>query len=74
MPAPVTGERLTAREQQVLTDMADGLTADQIATKLHLAESTIRTYLAAIRIKLGARNRPHAVHLGHTTGYLGGSR
>lgn len=67
----IPADGLTRREQQVLQRMADGLTAEQIATELRLTPRTVRTYSQMLKLKLGARNACHAVNLGHLTGYLG---
>lgn len=65
---------LTAREIEVLHHLADGLTADQIATRLERSSSTVRQHIETLRTKLGARNATHAVHLGHAAGYLKGGK
>jgi len=50
-------EPLTAREEQVLITVARGLTNAEIATDLHISLSTVKTHLASLMGKLGARNR-----------------
>ena len=65
-----TGKRLTQREIRVLDGMARGLTDAQISREVEVKPSTIHTYRARIRLKLGAVNAPHAVALGFTKGYL----
>ena len=49
-------EDLSEREREVLVAVADGLSAKQIAERLHVAEATVRTHQAALRRKLGAAN------------------
>lgn len=61
---------LTAREIEVLRYVAQGLTADEIATRIKRSTATVRNHLESLRAKLGARNACHAVMLGHTAGYL----
>jgi two-component system, NarL family, nitrate/nitrite response regulator NarL len=60
-PAPSapgsTGARLTAREQQIVTLVGDGLSNLEIAEQLALTESTIKHYMTRILQKLGLRNR-----------------
>jgi DNA-binding CsgD family transcriptional regulator len=54
-------ERLTARERQVLTAIADGCTNRQIASVLGVAPSTVRTHVEHVLEKLGAASRAEAV-------------
>jgi DNA-binding CsgD family transcriptional regulator len=57
---PVGGEP-TARQRQVITLLALGLTDDQMAQRLMLSPDTVRTHLRnAMRITR-AYNRPHLV-------------
>jgi len=56
-PPPQPIEPLTAREEQVLITVARGLTNAEIATDLHISLSTVKTHLASLMGKLGARNR-----------------
>ncbi|MER5763870.1 response regulator transcription factor [Streptomyces sp. NPDC002082] len=48
---------VTAREEQVLLAVARGLTNTEIADVLHISLSTVKTHLASLMAKLGARNR-----------------
>ncbi len=48
---------LSHRERQVLALVRNGLTNAQIAKRLFLAESTIKSHLASIFTKLGVRSR-----------------
>lgn len=48
---------VTAREEQVLVAVARGLTNTEIADALHISLSTVKTHLASLMAKLGARNR-----------------
>jgi DNA-binding NarL/FixJ family response regulator len=52
---------LTAREQQVLHLLADGLSNYELATVLKLSEHTIKNHLFRIYDKLGVSNRMEAV-------------
>jgi DNA-binding NarL/FixJ family response regulator len=59
----VSGEstRLSEREHDVLVLLADGLSAGEIAPRLHLSESTVKSHVARIYQKLGASNRAQAL-------------
>jgi DNA-binding NarL/FixJ family response regulator len=56
-PAAQPIEPLTAREEEVLLTVARGLTNAEIADELHISLSTVKTHLASLMGKLGARNR-----------------
>jgi DNA-binding NarL/FixJ family response regulator len=48
---------LTQREQDVVREVARGLTNTEIAAALFLSLSTVKTHLASVQQKIGARNR-----------------
>ncbi|KAA1417069.1 response regulator transcription factor [Nocardioides humilatus] len=50
-------EPLTEREEEVLLTVARGRTNSEIADELHITLSTVKTHVAALMNKLGARNR-----------------
>jgi DNA-binding CsgD family transcriptional regulator len=54
---------LSQRERQILTLLAQGYTAVEMATWLFLAPRTVEYYLQSAYAKLGAKNGPHAVAL-----------
>ena len=64
-------EELTWREQEVLALLAQRLTNREIATRLHLAESTVKEYVSRILSKLYVKNRRQAVERGKELGLLG---
>jgi len=55
-----TLERLTPRQTEVLVLLARGYHNKQIASRLFLSESTVRTYIEAIYRKTGAKSRVEA--------------
>ncbi|MEV0455488.1 response regulator transcription factor [Catellatospora methionotrophica] len=61
---------LTEREREVLASAADGATIADLATRLHLSESTVRNYLSAAIGKTGTRNRMEALQTARTQGWL----
>ncbi len=56
-------ESLTAREQEVLALIAQGLPNKEIAERLVITERTVKFHVSAIMGKLGATNRTEAVAL-----------
>ncbi|WP_322511790.1 response regulator transcription factor, partial [Chloroflexus sp.] len=68
-------EPLTDREQRVLALIAQGLTDQEIADRLAWGIGVIKREAQSIFIKLGARNRAHAVARGYDLGLIakGGS-
>ena len=61
-------EPLTSREEQVLLPVAQGRTNSEIASDLHISPSTVKTHLASLMRKLGARNRVELAMWAHETG------
>jgi DNA-binding NarL/FixJ family response regulator len=53
--------RLTPRESEVLVLLRDGLSVAQVARRLFMSESTVKTHIARIYDKLGANNRAQAL-------------
>lgn len=65
-----TAPVLTARQQQILELMADGLTRPQIAERLWLGVETIRSHQRAVYARLGVRSGHAAVAAGYAAGLL----
>lgn len=61
---------LTGRERDALAASVDGATIADIATTLHLSESTVRNYLSSAIGKTGTRNRMEAVRAARRQGWL----
>ena len=53
--------RLSAREAEVMSLIADGQTNGQIAARLFLAEKTVKNHDRRIYSKLGVGSRPAAI-------------
>ncbi len=61
---------LTDRERDVLAAAGDGSTIADVATRLHLSESTVRNYLSSAIGKTGTRNRIEAARQARHNGWL----
>ncbi len=64
------GEILTQKEAQVLRLVAEGLSNEQLAERLFVAETTVRTHLRNINVKLDSRNRMEAVQAARRLGLI----
>ncbi len=52
---------LTARQQEVIELIAEGVPAKLIATRLAIAEATVRNHIRAILLQLGCHSQLEAV-------------
>jgi DNA-binding NarL/FixJ family response regulator len=52
---------ITKREYEVLQEIATGLSNKEIANKLFLSESTIKTHVSSLLVKLDAKRRTQAI-------------
>lgn len=64
---------LSARELEVLELVADGCSNTDIAHRLHLSETTVKSHLAHIYPKLGVNSRTAAVAAAREAGVIGRS-
>lgn len=61
---------LTAREFDVLSLIANGLSNNQISHQLHISLSTVKTHVSSILQKLSANNRVAAIKVARESGLL----
>ncbi|WP_344417134.1 response regulator transcription factor [Amycolatopsis minnesotensis] len=56
------GDRLSTREREILERVAQGLSNNQIAARLSIAEGTVKRHLHNVFVKLGAVSRIDAIN------------
>jgi DNA-binding NarL/FixJ family response regulator len=61
---------LTAREREVLTLIGAGLSNTDIARRLHIAHTTVKTHINNAFAKIGARHRADAVRYAYRAGLV----
>jgi DNA-binding NarL/FixJ family response regulator len=61
---------LTSREREVLTQVAAGLSNDEIAAALYLSPLTVKTHVSRMMTKLGVRDRAQLVVLAYESGLV----
>ncbi|MGW4033493.1 response regulator [Streptomyces sp. NPDC004838] len=67
---PAWVARLTEREAEVLRLVATGLTNAEIAGRLGVGPATVKTHMAAVLAKTGARDRTQAVIAAYEAGFV----
>jgi DNA-binding NarL/FixJ family response regulator len=62
---------LTPREAEVLTLIAEGLSNEQICSRLVVSQATVKTHINRIFAKIGARDRAQAVRYAYRNNLAG---
>ena len=71
-PSPLIG--LTSREIEVLQELADGITNQEIATRLFISENTVKNHIHNILEKLNLNNRREAIEFARKNGLFSNNR
>lgn len=70
VPDGMAGGELSAREVEILANVAEGMTNREIARSLFLTENTVKTHLANLFAKMGVHDRAGAVAEGVRRGLI----
>lgn len=69
-PTPAEMAQLTPREREVLAVLALGMSNSEVATHLNIRETTVKTHLARLMLKLEVREKAQAVAAAYQTGLV----
>lgn len=69
-PKAIAKSNISKREYEVLELMAGGLSNQEIASRLFISESTVKTHVSHIFSKLGAKRRTQAITIARQKGLL----
>ena len=68
--ATQTQKSLSKREREIMDLLAQGLTGEQVATRLFLSPETIKTHIRNAMAKLEANTRVHAIAIALREGFI----
>ena len=68
--APIHSDGLTAREVEILVGVSKGLSSRELAAKLFVSESTVKSHLRTIYRKISVRDRSQAVAYAIRKGFI----
>jgi DNA-binding NarL/FixJ family response regulator len=68
---PLAAAALTRREQEILSLLADGLSAREISERLYISPNTVATHVENILRKMGVRSRTQAIALAYREALIG---
>jgi DNA-binding CsgD family transcriptional regulator len=69
-PERLAASGITAREYEILTLIAEGLSNREIAERLFVSENTVKTHSSRLFDKLNAKRRTQAVQLAKEAGLI----
>ncbi|GAA3838228.1 hypothetical protein GCM10022206_90460 [Streptomyces chiangmaiensis] len=69
-PPAEAPDGLTARETEVLVLIAEGLTNQEIARRLHVSTATVKTHINNLFAKTGLKDRAGAVRYAYANGLV----
>lgn len=69
-PDPTLVDRLSPREREILALVAEGLSNQEIAERLHLSPLTSKTHVSRMMQKLAARDRAQLVVIAYQSGIV----
>jgi len=67
---PAELDTLTEREHEILSLVAQGLSNDEIASKLFISPATAKTHVSRVMMKLHARDRAQLVVMAYESGLV----
>ena len=69
-PSPALLKPLSAREKEVLIEVAGGWSNAEIGVRLHISASTAKTHVSRLLMKLDAHDRAQLVMIAYETGLV----